>query len=60
MTQLKSVLVTQSIQYDPESYLEYCQEYQEEPTQSGFLNYIQDWIEDDFNSNYDTTITELE
>jgi len=56
---ISPVLVTQQIQYDPESYFDYCRENDEEPTQDGFHEYIQDWIADDFNSNYDVQIMVL-
>lgn len=56
MTEIKPVLVSQSVEYDPESYLEYCKENNEEPTQDGFIDYIQDWVADDFNNNYDVDV----
>lgn len=49
---IKPVAVSRTIYYTPESYLEYCAEYDEEPTQDGFIQYIQDWIEDDFTSGH--------
>jgi len=56
---IHSVRVTQEIEYDSESYLEYCKENEETPTQDGFHEYLQDWINDDFNINYQTHITVL-
>ena len=46
--EIKSVIVTRSIEYSPEAYLEWCKENDEEPTQEAFIEYIRDWIEDDF------------
>jgi len=45
---IKSVLVTRSIEYSPAVYLECCEETGETPTQEGFIEFIQDWIYDDF------------
>ena len=47
-TQIHSIKVVRSMQYDPEVYLDFCEETGEEPTQGGFLDFIQDWIDDDF------------
>jgi len=47
-SQIHSIKVVRSMQYDPEVYLDFCKENEEEPTQDGFLDFIQDWIDDDF------------
>jgi len=58
--EIKSVIVTRSIEYSPEAYLECCKEDDEEPTQEGFIEFIQDWIYDDFRcGNTAQEITEL-
>jgi hypothetical protein len=57
---IKSVLVTRSIEYSPEVYLDWCKEFDEDPTQEGFIEFIQDWIYDDFRcGNTAQKITEL-
>lgn len=57
---IKSMIVTRSIEYSPEVYLEYCEETGETPTQEGFIEFIQDWIYDDFRcGNTTQEITEL-
>ena len=48
MKEIKSVIVTRSIEYSPEAYLEWCKENDEEPTQEAFIEYIQDWVYSDF------------
>lgn len=37
--------------YSPEAYLEYCEESDETPTQNGFMEFIEDWIDEDFRRN---------
>ena len=59
MTQVQSVKVTRTITYSPDSYYEYCEEYNEEPTQDGFLNYIEDWINEDFENQHGEQTVEL-
>lgn len=44
------VKVTRTFRYTPEEYLEDCIQNEETPTQEGFLDYIRDWIYDDFES----------
>ena len=58
MTQISSVKVTRTIIYSPETYLEYCAEYDEQPTQEGFLDFISDWIDEDFRNEYGNQIIE--
>lgn len=52
MTQVQSVTVTRTITYSPETYLEYCAEHDEQPTQEGFLDFISDWIDEDFRNEF--------
>jgi hypothetical protein len=42
------------MEYNPAAYLECCEEIGEEPTQEGFLEFIQDWIDEDFRNNNGT------
>jgi len=51
---IKPIQVTRSMVYTPESYLELCEEDDEEPTQEGFRDFIDDWIDDDFNNDNGT------
>ncbi len=48
VSQFKTLYVTKQVRYDSETYLEYCDDEGEYPTQKGFIEYIQDWIQDDF------------
>ena len=50
MEEIKTIKVTRTIQYSPESYVEYCEEENEIPTQEGFLEYISEYIDEDFNN----------
>lgn len=36
------------MEYSPEAYLECCEEHGDTPTQEGFLEYIEEWINEDF------------
>jgi hypothetical protein len=45
---IKSVIVTRSIVYSPYVYIEFCKEYDEEPTQKGFIEFIENFIYEDF------------
>lgn len=47
---IKSIKVTRTFVYNPQEYIEYCEENEETPTQQGFLSYIVDWIYDDFDA----------
>jgi len=47
-TEIYPIKVIRSIQYNPESYLEICKKYGLVPDQDGFLEFIQDFIDDDF------------
>ena len=59
-TEIYPIKVIRSVQYNPESYLEFCEESEEEPTQEGFLEFIQDWIYEDFKyGNADETVEYL-
>lgn len=42
------VEATQTLIYTPEDYLEYCEQQGEEPTESGFLAYLEPEINEDF------------
>jgi len=58
---IKSLKVTRTINYSPEAYLEYCKEDSITPTQEDFLEFIQDWIYEDFqNENGLEEIEEIE
>jgi hypothetical protein len=43
-----AVEATQTLIYSPDSYLEYCAEYDTEPTEPGFLAFIEADVNDDF------------
>jgi hypothetical protein len=45
---IKSVIVTRSIEYSPYVYNEFCKECDEEPTQKGFIEFIENFIHEDF------------
>lgn len=45
---IREVEATQTLVYTPETYLEFCQLQGEEPSNDGFLAYIQQDIDDDF------------
>lgn len=47
MEKIKSIKVTRTVWYDPQVYLDYCEEEGEEPTQDGFAEFINDWIYED-------------
>jgi hypothetical protein len=51
MPNIKNIRVTRTIEYSPESYIEYCEEENETPTQDGFREYIRDWIDEDFTND---------
>ena len=48
MDKIKSYKVSLSITYDPDIYLGYCKDDNNKPTQDDFLDFIQDWINNDF------------
>lgn len=57
---LKSLKVIRTMEYSPDAYLECCEEHGEIPTQEGFFEFIQDWIDEDFrNSNGTEEIVEI-
>ena len=45
---IKSVIVTRSIEYSPYEYIEFCKEYDQEPTQKGFIEFVENFIHHDF------------
>jgi len=47
----KSLKVTRTMEYNPDAYLELCEEDGSTPTQEGFFEFIQDWIDEDFRNN---------
>lgn len=47
MEKIKSIKVTRTVWYGPQEYLDYCEEEGEEPTQDGFVEFINDWIYED-------------
>lgn len=51
---IKSIKVTRTMEYSPDAYLEYCNENDETPTQDGFMEFIEDWIDEDFKRNNGT------
>lgn len=51
---LKSLKVTRTMEYNPSTYLECCEENGDTPTQEGFFEFIQDWIDEDFRNNTGT------
>ena len=50
---IKSIKVTRTFCYSPETYLEWCEEEDITPTQEGFLEFVSSWIFDDFESCLD-------
>ena len=48
---IKSIKVTRTFCYSPETYLEWCEEEDITPTQEGFLEFVSDDIFDDFCSS---------
>lgn len=48
MTRIKSYKASASLKYDPDAYIESCKENNMIPTQEGFLDFIQEWVNDDF------------
>ena len=46
---IKPIVATISLNYTPEMYLEDCNEFGDEPTQTGFLHYVMAMADDDFN-----------
>jgi len=46
---IKPIVATVSMVYTPEMYLEDCKAFGDEPTQAGFLRYVMDLADDDFN-----------
>lgn len=55
---IKSIRASVSFEYTPESYLEYCEESGESPTQQGFVNFISDDIISDIGT--EALIEEIE
>lgn len=53
MTEIFPVRITRTMEYTPEAYLEFCAENEYEPTQEGFYEFIQDWIDEDFRRTND-------
>lgn len=45
---IAEIAVTHTLYYEPSEYLDYCEENDIEPTESGFLNFIQPEIDEDF------------
>jgi hypothetical protein len=45
---ISEVEATQTLIYTPDSYLEYCQENGEEPTEDGYLSYLRVDLDEDF------------
>lgn len=45
---IAAVEATQTLVYSPDSYLEYCVECETEPTEAGFLAFIEADINEDF------------
>lgn len=58
-TEIYPIKVIRSIQLNPESYLEICKKYGQEPTQDGFLEFIKDYIDDCFECNAAETVEYL-
>ena len=48
---INSIQVTRTMEYSPEEYLSYCDGCDSVPTQEGFLEFIQDWIDEDFRND---------
>ena len=48
MTQIKSVKATHTVEYSPDLYLKVCEYNNRQPTQEGFIDYLQSLIEEDF------------
>ena len=46
---IKSIKVTRTLVYGPDSYIDWCNEEGIIPTQEGFKEFISDWIYEDFN-----------
>ena len=57
---IKSVKVTRTITYGPVDYIEWCEEEGIEPTQEGFLEFIEAWIYDDFSSTVELEYLDIE
>jgi hypothetical protein len=55
---IKSIKVTRTFCYSPESYLEWCEEEGTTPTQAGFLEFIKDGIYEDMASPLDLNLTD--
>ena len=55
---IKSIKVTRTFCYSPETYLEWCEEEDITPTQEGFLAFIEDWIYEDMTSPMDLTLSD--
>lgn len=55
---IKSVKVTRTFCYSPETYLEWCEDEDIQPTQEGFLEFISDWIYEDMASPMDLSLTD--
>lgn len=51
MVDIKPYVASASLTYTPEGYIEYCEENDKFPTQEGFLEFIQEWIDDDFGNH---------
>ena len=63
MTQLKSIIVSRTLVYSPGEYIEYCESRNQEPTQDGFLKFLEETYtyDEDFGGGYgQTNITLLE
>lgn len=57
MTEIFPIQVTRTMKVSPKEYLEFCAENEDEPTQKGFYEFIEDWIDDGFRcDDYDNQI----
>ncbi len=52
MTDFPSILITRTVEYSPDAYLEYCKENDLEPTREDFYSWIQEYVENDICNSY--------
>jgi hypothetical protein len=61
---LKTVKITRTVTFNPEEYFEHCEEWDEEPTEAGYVEYYMcaDTLNDEFtfDGNYTQEITVME
>jgi hypothetical protein len=57
---IKPIRASVTFEYNPDSYIEYCEESGQTPTQEDFRKFIESDIREDFNTAHDPYIEVIE